>query len=405
MISTPLIENVILCFVKHPPCPKISCRETKIYSFMLQTRLKGNSETRLILAIAALFTLLQGITFVRIYVDTLQYELPYTIGELVKERLVALTIVVLYVILIVKTTNRFLVENMPWRKIIMTHLLFAVLISFLWYSTFMFVSHLLCQGENCDKREGNLLIWFLHNFDKLIVLYLLTVSITYTYYYVQQLAVHKIQKSHIETQLLQAKLQILKSQLQPHFLFNTLNSVATLMETDIRKARNMIADLSVLLRNVLDLKDIQIVPLEEELEMLEKYINIEKIRFADHLDIEMKVEEGLEMAMIPSMLLQPLVENSIAHGFSRKSEKMKISIAVLSNKHQLIVLIKNNGKVLYKTGLKHNMGKGTGLKNTYERLKSIYTDSFLFQIENQSSGVVNRIEIPLTFAEATLLVE
>lgn len=372
---------------------------------MLQTRLKGNSETRLILAIAALFTLLQGITFVRIYVDTLQYELPYTIGELVKERLVALTIVVLYVILIVKTTNRFLVENMPWRKIIMTHLLFAVLISFLWYSTFMFVSHLLCQGENCDKREGNLLIWFLHNFDKLIVLYLLTVSITYTYYYVQQLAVHKIQKSHIETQLLQAKLQILKSQLQPHFLFNTLNSVATLMETDIRKARNMIADLSVLLRNVLDLKDIQIVPLEEELEMLEKYINIEKIRFADHLDIEMKVEEGLEMAMIPSMLLQPLVENSIAHGFSRKSEKMKISIAVLSNKHQLIVLIKNNGKVLYKTGLKHNMGKGTGLKNTYERLKSIYTDSFLFQIENQSSGVVNRIEIPLTFAEATLLVE
>lgn len=371
---------------------------------MLSSPLKGNSETRLILAIAALLTLLQGITFIRIYLDTQQYELPFTFAGLVKERLVALTIAIVYVVLIVKTTNRFLVENMPWLKIIITHLLFAVLISFLWYSTFIFVTYLLCEGENCNKGEGNLLLWFLHNFDKLVLLYLLTVSITYTYYYVQQLNVHKIQKSHIETQLLQAKLQILKSQLQPHFLFNTLNSVATLMETDIKKARNMIADLSALLRNVLDLKDIHIVPLEEELDMLEKYINIEKIRFADQLEIEMHVEKDLDLAMIPSMLLQPLVENSIAHGFSRKNDKMKVAVFVLKKEDKLIVLIKNNGTTLYKTGLKNNMGKGTGLKNTYERLKSIYADDFIFKIENQNNGVINRIEIPLTFAEATFAV-
>lgn len=372
---------------------------------MLKSRLKGNSETRLIIAIAALFMLLQGITFVRIYMDALQYDIPYTLGGLVKERLVALTIAILYVVLIVKTTNRFLVENMPWRKIIITHLLFAVLISFLWYSTFIFVTYLLCEGENCHTSEGDLLLWFLHNFDKLFVLYLLTVSITYTYYYVQQLAVHKIQRSHIETQLLQAKLQILKSQLQPHFLFNTLNSVATLMETDIKKARNMIADLSSLLRNVLDLKDIHIVPLEEEIDMLEKYINIEKIRFADHLDIEMHVEKELEMALIPSMLLQPLVENAIAHGFSRVHEKINIAVSVFAKRDKLAVVIRNNGKSLPKTGLKHNMGKGTGLRNTYERLKSIYVEAFLFQIENDTSGVINRIEIPLKFAEAALLVE
>ena len=364
--------------------------------------IRSISETRLIIAIAALFTLLQGMTFVKVYVETVQFDLPYTLEDLLKERLIALSIGILYAILIVKTTSRFLLENISWSKIIIIHLFFAVLISILWYSTFIFVTFLLCSGDSCGGSGENLMIWFVHNFDKLFTLYLLTVSITYTYYYSQRLAVHKIQKSHIENQLLQAKLQILKSQLQPHFLFNTLNSIAILMETNIKKARNMIADLSDLLRNVLDYKDIHIVPLEEELQLLEKYINIEKIRFADQLNISIKLDNNIIFANIPSMILQPLVENSIAHGFSRNNSEMNIQIAIFKKEDRLITEISNNGKPLKKSGLKHNLGKGTGLKNTYERLQSIYGEDFIFQVENIEKGVLNRIEIPLTFAEATL---
>jgi hypothetical protein len=240
-------------------------------------------------------------------------------------------------------------------------------------------------------------MWYLLNFDKLFLLYLFTVSVTYTYYYIQRDSINKIQKSQIETQLLQTRLMMLKSQLHPHFLFNTLNSIASLADIDIKRAKKMIADLGDLLRFVLDAKDLQIVSLEDEVALLSKYMAIEKTRFAEDLEIEMDIEPAIEQASVPSMLLQPLVENSIQHGFSSEHPYLKIKIQLYQQEDQLIIVVQDNGKGFNEQDSKRIFNKGTGLQNTFERLKSIYGEQFAFFVENLRPGVRNRIEIPLKF--------
>lgn len=355
------------------------------------------SETRLILAIGGLYALMQILTFARIYAQMEVEGYEASISVLIQERVVALSIAFLYITIIVKTTKRFLLENRSWRRIILTHLFFAMLVSFLWYSTFILVTYLICFSGNCDQKVDGFLLWYLFNFDKLFLLYLITVSVTYTYYYVQRDTLNEIQKSQIQNQLLQTRLKMLQSQLEPHFLFNTLNSIACLVDLDIKKAKSMIADLGDLLRHVLDQKDVHFVTVNEEIQLLEKYINIEKTRFTDDLDIQMLIHPEIKNATIPSMLLQPLVENAIRHGFSRHHPTLKIQISLSKMADQLCIEIKDDG-----VGLRHQNNvdifeQGTGLKNTYERLQSTYGNNFSFSVENLSPGVENQIKIPLKF--------
>lgn len=353
------------------------------------------SDSRLIVALGALYALLQVTTFLKIYVEQLQAEEAIDIPMMIRDRAVAFSVAIVFIILIVKTTRRYLLKNRSWRKIIAIHLFFAILISLLWYTTFIFAASLFCHGENCKGGDMEFIFWYLYNFDKLFLLYLITVSVTYTYYYVQRDSIHQIQRSQIENQLLQTRMMMLKSQLHPHFLFNTLNSIACLIDIDVQKAKNMIADLGDLLRHVLDHKDTQIVSVEEEIVLLNKYIDIEKIRFSEDLEINLRISPEIGKAEIPSMLLQPIVENSIRHGFSRQHPNLKINIDIFPEEEHLIVSVEDNGQGFSPDEESGIFEKGTGLKNTFERLKSIYSDQFRFFVENLHPGVRNRIEIPL----------
>ena len=352
------------------------------------------AETRLIIAISVLYTMIQFITFINIGLKRQMHGSPLEIGAMLEDRLVACLIAYMYVTLIVLTTRRFLMKRKSWFNIILIHLVFAVLISFLWYSTFTLAESLLGNSNGYDE---DFFVWYLSNFDKLFLLYLFTVSVSYTYYYVQLSNRHKIQKSQIETQLLQTRLMMLKSQLHPHFLFNTLNSIASLIDIDVRRAKKMIADLGDLLRFVLDFKDLQIVSLTDEIALLDKYMAIEKTRFAEDLRIEMEVEEAVKQASVPSMILQPLVENSIQHGFSSEHPQLDIRISLFREAESLIILVQDNGKGFQEKESQKIFNKGTGLRNTFERLKSIYGEQFNFFVENLTPGVSNRIEIPLKF--------
>ena len=106
--------------------------------------------------------------------------------------------------------------------------------------------------------------------------------------------------------------------MHPHFLFNSLNSIHSLMDISIEKSKSMVVDLSDLLRNVLDKKDQNLIELQEELFILKKYIHIKETRFSDQLDIQLNVEEGLENILVPNMLIQPIVENSTKHGYGKE---------------------------------------------------------------------------------------
>lgn len=356
------------------------------------------SEKHLIIALCGLYAILQVSTFFRLLLEQQETDLPANIPMMIRDRAVAFSVAVVYIILIVKTTRRYLMKNKSWKKIIAIHFFFAFLISLLWYSTFIFAASFFCNSEDCNGEDKRFIFWYLYNFDKLFLLYLITVSITYTYYYVQRDSMNQIQRSQIENQLLQTRMMMLKSQLHPHFLFNTLNSIASLVDIDVQKAKNMIADLGDLLRHVLDNKDTQIVSVDNEMVMLNKYIDIEKIRFSEDLQINLNVVPEIGRAEIPSMLLQPVVENSIQHGFSRHHQNLKINIDIFPEDEKLVVLIEDNGQGFDPIKGATIFEKGTGLKNTFERLKSIYSDQYCFFVENLHPGVRNRIEIPLNLA-------
>lgn len=356
------------------------------------------SDTWLLLALGALYAFLQAMTAMRVYLQMEMEKQPIVWPDLIKERLIAWLVALLYVFVIVKTTRWFLSENMPWRRIIVIHLVIAALTSFLWYHTFAWVSMLFCKGDKCKENGPGMMFWFLLNFDKLFLLYLLTVSVTYTYFYVLRDSLHRVHRSHIENQLLQTRLQMLKSQLHPHFLFNTLNSISSLIDINTRKAQSMLADLGDLLRHVLDYKDAQLVPLREELDLLQKYVEIEKTRFSDDLDIQWTVSPDVLSASVPPMLLQPLVENAIEHGFSRSHPHLLVHINIYKKADRLCMEVQDDGQGLT---LPENTGvfeRGTGLKNTRERLESLYGDKFIFTVENNQPGVRNYIEIPVQYS-------
>ncbi|MEZ4987752.1 MAG: histidine kinase [Saprospiraceae bacterium] len=134
---------------------------------------------------------------------------------------------------------------------------------------------------------------YLVNANTLVVMYMLSVAVSYTYDYMRRDNENKLQQSQLETQILQARMKMLRSQLHPHFLFNTLNSVNSLMDIDVSTARIMIVDLSDLLRKVLDWKDTPKIPLKDELDLLKRYVNIEKMRFSDDLTVHWDIDESL----------------------------------------------------------------------------------------------------------------
>lgn len=395
--AMPMLCAGCATFAARPPNEGFG--NTKNMSDSKRTKIHARiSDTKLLVALGALHALMQGITALRVVMEKEMQQHEVVWADIIEERVIAWTVGLLFIILIVKTTRRFLSENMPWKRIIGIHLVFAALTSFLWYHTFLWVSMFFCKGDKCDEDSEGMMFWFLLNFDKLFLIYLFTVSVTYTYFYVLRDGLHRVQRSHIETQLLQTRLQMLKSQLHPHFLFNTLNSISSLIDINTRKAQSMLADLGDLLRHVLDYQDAQIVPLREELELLGKYVEIEKTRFSDDLDIQWEVAPDALSAEVPPMLLQPLVENAVQHGFSRNHTNLRVRIQIYKEAERLIMIVEDDGQGLELPEGANVFASGTGLKNVHERLESLYGERYVFKVENKKPGVRNYIEIPARWA-------
>jgi len=363
----------------------------------MSKRIKLNSSnTWLTFSIVALYSVIQAFTLLRIYSQYQLDEMEINWPEILQDRVISWLIGLAFIIIIVQTTRRFLLENKAWSKIVLIHFIFALITSVIWYSCILVLSYLLGSEDPFLYTGKNMLFSYLMNTDKLFLLYLVTVSFTYSYYYFQRDSVHKIQRSEIQSQLLETKLKVLQSQLHPHFLFNTLNSIASLMDIDVQRAKEMVADLGDLLRQVLDNSDKQmnLVPLAEELEILQKYVRIEKTRFSEDLEVEWQIEADLGQVKIPSLLLQPLVENAIQHGFSREHPQLKIGIELSRSNGHMQINITDNGKGLHPELEDQVFHKGMGLSNTFARLKSLYGDQFVFSVENLNPGVRNFIEIP-----------
>lgn len=362
-----------------------------------QIKKSSGSDLRLILVITAVFTLSQVTTFFRIYAQHQMDDIPMNWGAILWDRSLAWVIGFIFLVAIVITTRRFLLEKKSWPMTIGIHILIAAVVSFLWYATLIFASRLLGPTNGEAFANFDLLYWFFMNFDKLFLLYLCTAMITYAYYYVQRDRDNKINRSKMENQLLEARLKMLQSQLHPHFLFNTLNSITSLMDVDIQKAKIMTVDLADLLRHVLAHKDAQFIDLDDELTILSKYVDIEKTRFSEDLEVTWHLEGDFKRVQIPSMLLQPLVENSVKHGFSRQHPNLQVDIRLKRLDDRLQITIEDDGQGFPSREAAGIFESGTGIQNTQQRLQSVYGDQMIFSVHTkEEGGVKNYIEIPIT---------
>jgi len=200
--------------------------------------------------------------------------------------------------------------------------------------------------------------------------------------------------------LLKARMDALTSQINPHFLFNTLNTVSSLIRFDPDMARGVVLKLSNILRRLLR-KHETFVPLREELDFIDDYLDIEVIRFGrDKLQIFKEIDAAALDAFVPSMLLQPMIENSLKHGLDPRLEGGQIHIRTRHSDGRLYIEIDDNGVGISPERLAEVYGGGIGISNVHERLRLLYGDQFKMDIRsNEGQGTQIRIEIPALAAE------
>jgi two-component system, LytTR family, sensor kinase len=206
------------------------------------------------------------------------------------------------------------------------------------------------------------------------------------------------QATELQSQLAEVQLEALRRQLDPHFLFNTLNAVSSLVERDPRGVRRMIARLSELLRYSLDAENSPEIPLRKELDLLGRYLEIMQIRFQGRLDVRQSVADEALDALVPTLLLQPLVENAIKHGVEKLDEGGRIAIEAAPDGDMLVLRVRDNGPDAAPSPLPSGAnGRGVGLQNTLARLERLYGQNQRFALvpSDQGPGMTAEVRIPL----------
>jgi len=200
--------------------------------------------------------------------------------------------------------------------------------------------------------------------------------------------------------LLQARMEALQSQINPHFLFNTLNSISSLVRRDPDSAREMIVKLGNILRRLLRKGD-SFVPLREEFEFLDDYLDIEVARFGrDKLTVVKELEPASLEHLVPSMILQPLVENAVKHGFAPKVDAGSIYIRSRNVGHRVVIEVEDDGVGMPETGASTSAGTGIGMLNVTERLQVVYGDAAQITLESHPGrGTLVRLVLPVLQAE------
>jgi sensor histidine kinase YesM len=211
------------------------------------------------------------------------------------------------------------------------------------------------------------------------------------YEYYQRYLERDSRAAQLEAQLTRAELEALRNQLHPHFLFNTLNSIASLMHEDLQGADDMIADLSYMLRAYLKDTDMQEISLRQELDLLETYLRIQMRRFEDRLSYELDVAETLYNAAVPTLLLQPFVENAILHGIAPKNTPGRVVVSARQSGVHLVLTVSDDG-----VGFTPGECEGIGVSNSRSRLKQLYGEDQSVELVS-APGQGTRVTVKLPF--------
>jgi signal transduction histidine kinase len=350
----------------------------------------GNNENRFLWiftawTLFALFMLLQSYIYRTRVGQSINYPI-LLVGEFSYAWLwCALTPLVLWL------SRRFRIEKKSFFPNVAIHAVASLLFS---------VFHKAVSGaiyEFARSLQGSTFSWenpvqgVLAYMDYGILIYWIILLLKYSLDYYSRYHDSEVRSSRLEAQLSRAQLEALRMQLHPHFLFNTLNAVSVLIDRDPEGARATIGRLSDLLRLTLEYDGVQEVPLDQEIDFLERYLAIEKTRFGDRLTVGFQIAPDTVRAAVPAMILQPLVENAIKHGINRQRGPGMVEVSSSRGEGVLRLSVRDNG-----AGLRDQPGrKGVGLTNTRERLEKMYGSDFLLEIKNNDGGGVTAVvEIP-----------
>jgi len=275
-----------------------------------------------------------------------------------------------------------------WWLLIFNHLATASIFIIVWYSiSYYVVVSLLPEGKVAHMPKDHLVSFAIFSG---LMGYTIVILSYYLHMYSRDLRSKHENELLLQRSLKEVEISMLRSQINPHFLFNSLNSISSLTMIDAERAQEMVIKLSDYLRYTVSQEKSVFVTLRKEIENLNRYLDIEKVRFGSKLLYVFNVEELAYDAEIPVMILQPLYENAIKHGVYESTEPITIETKAVMDEDVLVVSIKNN----YQEGVPMGKGAGIGLRNIAERLKLIYQNDRLLHIKNESSTFEVTLIIP-----------
>lgn len=300
--------------------------------------------------------------------------------------------------------NRFKLER-PFRlRHVLIHLLASVFLSVSIYVIHDYMIYLFFSAPKGAKPFS--FYWAMQSifslFDYWLLLYWFILACHHATEYYQRFREKELAAAQLESRLAQAQLTALRTQLNPHFLFNTLHAISTLMFRDVQAANRMISQLSDLLRLSLEMSGSQEVRLKQELDFLERYLEIQKVRFSDRLQVAFNIEPETLDALVPNLVLQPLVENAIQHGIAPRSAAGRLEISASRENGSVRLEVRDNGAG-FPVSRALRSREGVGLSNTRARLLHLYGENQRFELWNAPrSGAVATVVIPFRTAEPVL---
>jgi len=321
---------------------------------------------------------------------------PAAIPQLLALNLVYWYLPALLAPTIVRVALRYQLGRVRWSTQALVHVTGAFAYSIV-HTVAMLVTRAVLFPSGRPGTASALWTWarrdYLTQLDWLLMTYLFAVGLAHALAYRRESEARALAAAHLETRLVEAQLQALQRQLHPHFLFNTLNTISGLMRINVNAADQMIDRLGDLLRMTLDTSGIQQVPLKQELDVLRKYLEIEQTRFDSRLSVSMHIEFEALDALVPNLLLQPLVENAIRHGVAPHSRPGWIAIHAARDGARLKIEIRDSGNGLSPERLTA-LNRGVGLGNTRARLTHLYPSAHQFAFSNLDEGFSVTVGIP-----------
>jgi signal transduction histidine kinase len=325
----------------------------------------------------------------QIYVYFARTERPVGFWKSAAWQLLAAYVFAVSTPLVLWLARRFRIGRSNWARALCVHLLAGALVAAVWAASHVAIDSLF-SNEPKLLAPSNLARNVFFMLDKEMLVYWIVVLTSHAAVYYQRYREGELRAS-------QAQLQALKMQLHPHFLFNALHAISALVHKDPDAADKMIARLGDFLRLTLDASATQEVPLRRELEFLNCYLEIERVRFNDRLTTSLEVDPQVLDCRVPNLILQPLVENAIRHGVSQRTSPGHVRVRAGRRGDALCLQVSDNGAGLSQQPLARPAAKGgVGLSNTRARLQQLYGSGYRFELaDDPRGGATATIEIPL----------